>query len=168
MENNENFKKYLKYLTEQNEFQEKRYLKEFEKLETEGFFRKLKNELIADYEFVEDKYLPQYYVSNVSKRNLINSRSLYFEKINDNQCVEIVTGLLFGRTEDNNFYNEETGLRFNFDNGFEKAIGMELDDVYLVNAINYFNYYKNLNDLDIELRSKAQSLLLKKGMKFAK
>lgn len=160
--------KYLEFLKKKEKENKERYLKEFEKYPNGGIFRKLKIDIFSDYEFVSDNgVLKHYYYSN-SNRNAINSKSLYIRKINNNLCREVLTGIRFERTEDNNFYSEDTGLRFNFDNSFEIAVGMELDWVYIDNTREFLEHYRELQREDTELRSKAEAIFLKRGINFRK
>lgn len=166
--NEEIVRRHLKHLAEMEKFKKERYLIEFEKMQNGEFFRKLKTEIFTDYEFLEDNGIIHIYYDNNSTRNSINSVSLYFKKINDTLCEEVLTHTIFERTDDNNFYNDETGLAFNFNTGFEKAVGMKIDSVYLVNTNEYFNHYRKLQKEDIKITSKYHYLLLKKRLNFTK
>lgn len=161
-------KEYLKHLMMMEMFERQRYLIEFEKFPVGEIFRKRKNELLTDYEFVEDtgKIKINYYAN--SNRNYLNSISVYLKKLNNNQCEEVLTHTLFERTKDNRFYSNETGLIFDFYNGFEKAVGMNLDWVYVDNINTYLEYYKKLQKEDNEKISKGQYLLLKRRINFSK
>ncbi len=159
--------KYETFIKEQERIQKERYLKEFEELKNGEYFRKLKIELTSDYEFIEDKkdYERVYFSGMMS---YINVKSLYFKKINNSTCMEMITHEIFKRTKNNVFYNENTCLKFDFSKGFEKAVCMDIDLIYAFNANNYFNYYKDLALKDEELRDKSKCLLLKKGIRFTK
>lgn len=170
MENN-NYEEYLKQRTQ---FVKERYLKEFEKYPVGESFRKVKFDMECDYEFLDNVGMPApMYFNPRSKRNDINSMSLYFVKVNNNICEEYVTGKKFIRfvnpkTGTVCFYNEETGLYFDFSNYFEKAVGMILDDVYTYNVIPFFEYYEELKKEDNRLRSKSVDLMLRKQLKHTK
>lgn len=159
--------KYEEFLKDQEKKKRERYLKEFEESKNGEYFRKLKVELTSDYEFIENKkdYERVYFRGMTS---CINVKSLYFKKINNNTCMEVMTHEIFKRTKDNVFYNENTCLKFDFFKNFERAVCMDIDLIYAFNANNYFNYYKDLALKDEELRDKGKCLLLKKGINFTK
>lgn len=165
---------YEEYLKQSKRDYKNRFLKEYKEFPIDGKFRKLKKDIHCDYEFIEDAKAPtNAYFDPKSKRNGINSISLYFIKLDNDTCEEILTGKLFVRiyNPENDytcFYNEETGLYFDFNNYFEKAIGMIIDNVYANNALNYFNYFERLKEEDDRLRSKSLSLMLKKQMNYSK
>ena len=157
---------YEKHLQKLERDKKERYIREFEKFPKGGIFRKLKIDITPDYEFVEDDgEIEKVYYSN-SNRNYINSTSLYFRKINNNLCVELITRKIFNRMPDGVFYNEETGLKFDFNSSFEEAIGLEIDWVYVDNTKNFFEHYEELQSIDKDKIDKYRCLLLKRGIKF--
>ena len=97
---------------------------------------------------------------------------LYFDKIDYNKCCEKTTGKIFYRTDDGNFFNEETGLYFNAGNFIEvpssefHEISIENNGEYLKQANYFFNYFIKFKEEDNNKRDKAELLLLKKGIKF--
>ena len=165
---------YEEHLKERAQFKKKRYLWEFEKYPVGEAFRKVRFDMKYDYEFLDGVGMPSYIYSNPrSKRNSINSISLYFEKLDNNTCEEYLTGKVFTRVVNPKdgavcFYNEETGLYFDFNNYFEKAVGMILDDVYTHNVIPFFEYFEELKKEDDKLISKSVDLMLKKQLKYTK
>lgn len=165
---------YEEYLKKRTQFEKERYLKEFENYPVGEAFRKSKYDMKYDYEFLDNVGMPaSAYCNPRSKRNSINSASLYFEKLDINTCEEYLTGKVFTRVvnpEDGTvcFYNEETGLYFDFKKYFEKAVGMILDDVYTNNVIPFFEYFEEIKKEDDRLRSKSVNLMLKKQLKYTK
>ena len=127
-----------------------------------------------DYEFIDNVVMPSAsYFNSKSKRNGINSTSLYFIKINNNICEEYITGKKFIRyvnpkTGEVCFYNEQTGLYFDFNKYFEKAVGMIIDDVYTNNVIPFLKHFEGLKEEDDRLRAKSLSTTLKRGLKLTK
>ena len=162
MESNE-YEEYLK----QREGRVKRYyLKKFEEFPNDGVFRKIKHDMDCDYEFIDNVVMPvSNYTNPRSKRNNINRISLYFVKVDNDTCVEYLTGEEFVRTIDPSdgsvhFYSDKTGLYFDFNSGFEPAVGMILDDVYTNSVVPFFNYYEELKKEDDRLRSNSAKLML--------
>jgi hypothetical protein len=161
---------YEEHLKKKEQFERERYLKEFEEYPAGDVFRKVKYSMKYEYEFVDDVVIPAAaYINPKSKRNTINSISLYFIKINNNICEEYLTGRKFIRyvNPENGevcFYNEQTGLYFNFNNYFEKAVGMIIDDVYTNNVVPFLEYFEDLKEEDDRLRAKSLNLMLKKEL----
>ena len=135
---------YNEHLRKREQFERERYLKEFEKYPAGEAFRRDKYGMKYDYEFIDNVVMPaSVYFNPKSKRNAINSSSLYFIKINDNICEEYLTGKKFIRyvnpkTGKVCFYNHQTGLYFNFDLYFEGTTPAN------------FKFYKNIHTILIE------------------
>lgn len=162
------------HIRKMEDFSKNRHLYKYEQLPMGEHFRKSKYDMRYDYEFIDDVIMPAaLYFNSKSTRNAINSSSLYFVKINDNICEEYITGEKFIRyvnpkTGKTCFYNDKTGLHFNFNNYFEKAVGMIIDDVYTNNVIPFFDYFRELKREDDRLRSNSMKLMLTRGMNIKK
>ena len=67
------------------------------------------------YEFENEKI----FENKENKKNILKSyaiatiyKNLYFEKINEENFREIISGTIFHKVEENIYYNEESGLYF--------------------------------------------------------
>ena len=171
---------YKKYLNGCKKIKKELNFKEFEYSKNQSYFSILKSEMYTDYEFndLEVHYTTGLDLSSSDKVEEYNFPldMLMFKKINNNVCNEISTGRIFERTDDGNFYNEETGLFF----GFEGKVFFNEDpystclrtigDIFKYRTISkrFFDYYEMMKTEDNEKEAKAESLLLKKGIKFTK
>ncbi len=95
---------------------------------------------------------------------------LFFSKINDHLCRELVTGRIFRRMADGCFFNDETGLFFNTDNFIPvnevESKNCTKNDEYLA-AVNYFfSYYEEFKKVDDEMIGKAELYMLTRGIDF--
>ena len=143
---------------------------DYENAEKNALFRKTLFDINAEYEFIEKYNNP--FVSDNERLYLPSFArySLYFKKIDNNKCKELITGLIFVRQDvkySNIFYNEESGLYFDLDYYFEKAVGQEkvvktLE--YKLFVCNYFSHFINIKNEDDRIRNKAISLMLKNNM----
>lgn len=163
MEKNE----YKEYLTKRA-----RGIRKYMECEDLGVFRKVIADIKPDYEFVKADAIKinDEFRSHVTLPSHIRN-SLYFNKINEDACREITTGRIFYRTHNDSFYNEESGLHFNFYNYFEKGVAFEeyvILPEYKEMVRDYFDSYIALKREDDIQKSKAQYLLLKKGVDFTK
>ena len=95
---------------------------------------------------------------------------LYFNKINDDTCFEMATGKAFYRTENDSFFNEETGLYFYLRKFVEVPMDefdrISNDKEYIKEVRSFLDYYVNLKNKDNAKKAKAECLMLKKGIKF--
>ncbi len=145
----------------------KKGLNDFNNANKLTLFRKTIYSMYTDYEFINNNEKEE--VSLAESLPDYAKISLYFNKINNDVCREIVTGEMFYKTNDNSFYNERTGLYFDFNDYFEHAVAHEKvinTKEYKLFVINYFNYYANLKRLDDKRVNKSMNLMLKNGNKF--
>jgi len=139
---------------------------DYENSQNKVLFRKTIYDIKTDYEFLKEFKNPFKDESDRLGLPAFARISLYFNKIDNNTCEELITKIKFIRTNDNSFYNEETGLYFNFNNYFERAVGHEKiinTDEYALFVSNYINYFKNIKCHDDKKRYKGMNLLLKNG-----
>ena len=121
------------------------------------------------YEFENEKI----FENKENKKNILKSyaiatiyKNLYFEKINEEDFHEIISGTIFHKVEENIYYNEETGLYFNDNNCTEICLSDIVNSLTrkYTNAIDeYFGVHRELKKQDDSLVRKAQMLLLQKG-----
>ncbi len=121
------------------------------------------------YEFENEKI----FENKENKKNILKSyaiatiyKNLYFEKINEEDFHEIISGTIFHKVEENIYYNEETGLYFNDNNCTEICLSDIVNSLTrkYTNAIDeYFEVHRELKKQDDSLVRKAQMLLLQKG-----
>ena len=142
-------------------------IEDFNKAKKLTLFRKTIYTMHKDYEFMSNKLGEDF--SLVETLPAYAKISLYFNKINNDTCREVVTGKMFYRTDDNSFYNESTGLYFDFNDYFEKAVAHEKiinNKEYKLFVINYFNKYEIIKKSDDKRINKAMNLMLSNGKKF--
>ena len=149
-----------------------RNIRQYEHFPKDGVFRKLVVDIKPDFEFSYDRGL---YVRKEMEYNTsvpIHMRiSLYFKKIDDDSCKEYVTGEVFVRKNDNRFYNESTGLTFDFYDYFEPGLAYEkyIDDKEYKKLVNkFFNYFKSIKEEDDRKISNGYYQLLKRNKSIIK
>lgn len=120
-----------------------------------------------DYEFIYER-----------KRKNINTDKLYsdllvFEKISNDLCIEISTGLAFHRSDEDDFYNDRTGLYFNFNKDYcpvsdPQCVFFSLEEVfdYYRQTMEYISHYEDNMRKDVDKRAKSQMLLLNQSKIF--
>lgn len=144
-----------------------RNIRQYERFPKDGVFRKLVDDMKPDFEFSSDRglYVRKEMAYNTSVPMHIRT-SLYFEKIDDDSCKEHVTGEIFVRTNDNRFYNENTGLRFDFYESFEPGLAYEKyidDENYKELVAKYFDHFREIKEEDDRKRSIGYYQLLKRN-----
>lgn len=149
----------------------KKNIQEFENTENYTLFRKIIYEMHTDYEFNYRNLSSKIVEKNYSVPKFARI-SLYFNKIDNCSCREVVSGLMFYRNEDDIFYNDETGLWFSFNKSFEKAVGQEcvidesINPDYEKTILEYLSYHLKLKQIDDDKRNQSISLMLRNNKKY--
>ena len=91
------------------------------------------------------------------------TRRIYFIKLNDNTCYEIISNKIFNRINDNTFCAQGTSIIFNTNitqnvNDYEKLENLLRDKDYVDDIRNFFNIHTAQN-IKLEQNSKARKLI---------
>ncbi len=145
-------------------------MKEYENFKKGEMFRKVIYDVKPNYEFERIKIgVANEALDPAHTLPALVRVSFYFIKESDYTCREIVTGKLFYRTDEDIFYNEETGLSFDINRCFERTHGDEkyIELIEYRDAIeNYINCFVNLKKKDDKKEAMGRYALLQRGINF--
>ena len=95
---------------------------------------------------------------------------LCFEELSDGKCREVYTEALFQKVDETHYYNEDTGLVFDYNDrfiyGFYPFTDFDSIALYSRISLSFLNQFEMLKKRDDELRSKSQLILLKQNKKY--
>lgn len=147
-------------------------INDYENAKEKTLFRKTIRDIKTDYEFNNNCNNPFVKINQRLDLPSFARYSLFFKKIDNNRCKELVSGLIFNLNKGKNgniFYNEESGLYFDLNRYFEPAVGHEkiIKTIeYKLFVCNYFNYFINLKNEDDKVRNNGISLMLRNNIKY--
>lgn len=144
-------------------------IKYFDDMSEEEIFQVPLFSIGASYEFVSDLLMPfgtNPYTNCYGKMNPKKTR-VSFIKVDDDSCVEVITGTTFKKERDG-LYSEKTGLYFFNDQPFttisvKSMVSRVRENNYPENMQKFFGHFEKLQKRDSYLRGAMYKMALEEG-----